>query len=289
MEKEGGFVNRPPLLDGTNYDCWKSRMSVFLKSIDSKTWKSVLKGSEHPVAFDKDGNKTAVLKSEEEWTTAEDESSLANSRALNAIFNGVDKNMFRMIKQCTVAKNAWEILKTAHEGTTKVKSAKLQLLTTKFENLKMLEDECIQDYHLNILDIVNDFDSLGEKISDEKLVRKILRSVPKRFDMKVTAIEEAQDISSMKVDELVGSLQSFELANGYKKKSIAFASNTDEEDVQCDMETDESILDAFVRLGRELNKVLEMIDKKSRPNVQNISFDISRNSESTKQVTVVLS
>jgi len=33
------------------------------------------------------------------------------------------------------------------------------------------------------------------------------------------------------------------------------------------METDEIILDAIMRLGREFNKVLEMIDKKSRPNV----------------------
>jgi len=90
MEKEGGFVNIPPLLDGTNYDYWKSRMSAFLKFIDNKTWKAVLKGWEHPVALDEDENKTTVLKSEEEWTAAEDESSLANSRALNAIFNGVD-------------------------------------------------------------------------------------------------------------------------------------------------------------------------------------------------------
>jgi len=44
MNKEGGFVNRPPFLDGSNYGYWKSRMSAFLKSIDSKTWKSVLKG-----------------------------------------------------------------------------------------------------------------------------------------------------------------------------------------------------------------------------------------------------
>jgi RNase H-fold protein (predicted Holliday junction resolvase) len=42
-----------------------------------------------------------------------------------------------------------------------------------------------------ILDIANAFDSLREKISEEKLVKKILRSLPKRFDMKVTAIEEA--------------------------------------------------------------------------------------------------
>ena len=125
---------------------------------------------------------------------------------MNALFNGVDKNMFRPIKQCTVAKDAWEILKTTHEGITKVKNAKLQLLTTKFENLRMLKDESIQDYHLNILDITNAFESLGEKVSEVKLVRKILNSLSKRFDMKVNAIEEAHNISSMKVDELIGSL-----------------------------------------------------------------------------------
>jgi len=75
----------------------------------------------------------------------------------------------------------------------------------------MLEDENIQDYHLNILDNANSIESLGDKISDEKLVRKIIKYLTKRFDMKVTAIKEAQDISSLKVDELIGSLQNFEI------------------------------------------------------------------------------
>lgn len=48
-------------------------------------------------------------------------------------------------------------------------------------------------------------------MSEEKLVRKILRSLPKKFDTKVTTIEEAQDLSTIKVDELNGSLQTFEL------------------------------------------------------------------------------
>jgi uncharacterized protein YlbG (UPF0298 family) len=94
-------------------------------------------------------------------------------------------------KKCDVAKDAWDILTTTHECTTKVKSSRIQLLTTKFESLRMQEDETIQDYYMNILDIANSIDSLGEKLSDEKLVRKILKSLPKRFDMKVTAIEEA--------------------------------------------------------------------------------------------------
>jgi len=61
---------------------------------------------------------------------------------------------------------------------------RLQLLTTQFKNLKTKEDENIQDFHMNILDMANSFDSLGKKMYDEKLVRKILRSLPKRFDMK---------------------------------------------------------------------------------------------------------
>ena len=68
--------------------------------------------------------------------------------------------------------------------------------------------------------------TLGEKISDEKLVRKILRSLPKRFDMKINAIEEDQDISSLKVDELIASLQNFKLnvnnKTDKKSKGIAF-------------------------------------------------------------------
>ena len=143
--------------------------------------------------------------------------------------------MFKLIKQCTVAKDAWEILKTTHEGTSKVKSSRLQLLYTKFENLRMQEEETIYDFHMNILDLANSFDSLGERLSDEKMVRKILRSLPKRFDMKVTAIEESQDIASMKVEEVVDSLQTFEMnfSNKPEKKgkSIVCTSNIDNEEV----------------------------------------------------------
>lgn len=105
-----------------------------------------------------------------------------------------------------MAKDVWEILITTHEGTSKVKMSRLQLLTTKFENLRMKYYECIHDFHMNILDIANSSSALEEKMSKEKLARKILRSLPKKFDMKVTTIEESQDIFKMRVDELIGSL-----------------------------------------------------------------------------------
>jgi len=44
MEKEGGQGNTPPVLDGSNYDYWKVHTIAFLKSVDNRTWKDILKG-----------------------------------------------------------------------------------------------------------------------------------------------------------------------------------------------------------------------------------------------------
>ncbi|XP_020418040.1 uncharacterized protein LOC18778847 [Prunus persica] len=72
----------------------------------------------------------------------------------------------------------------------------------------------------------------GEKISADRVVKKILRSLPQRFQLKVTAIEEIRDLNTMKVSELIGSLQTYEMKHlaPKKKKSVAFNVVNKEED-----------------------------------------------------------
>ncbi|CAJ2661591.1 unnamed protein product [Trifolium pratense] len=197
--------------------------------------------------MDKDGKPTLELKAEEDWSKEEDELALGNSKALYALYNGVDKHIFKLIKKCVSAKEAWKILETVHE-----------------------------DYD-------NQFDSLGEKIPEEKLVRKMLRSLPKKFDMKVTAMEEAKNISQMKLDELVGSLQTYEsAANGRsekKNKSIAFSSKNNEEELEDEEETNESISEAMVLLGKQFNKVLKRMDKRPKSNFKNNAPGTMRSNE----------
>ncbi|MCI50668.1 gag-pol polyprotein, partial [Trifolium medium] len=48
----------------------------------------------------------------------------------------------------------------------------------------MKEDESIHDFYMTVMDYANSFDILREKMDDEKLVRNILRSLTKKFDMK---------------------------------------------------------------------------------------------------------
>ena len=125
----------------------------------------------------------------------------------------------------------------------------------------MSEEQTISDFHMQIRDIANTSFALGEKMTDEKLVRKILRSLPKKFAMKVTAIEEAQDISAMQVDGLIGSLQTFKMTlndrSEKKNKSIAFVSNTEEEDEGSKMELAGEFSDALALVGRKLNKAFK--------------------------------
>ena len=104
-------------------------MRVFLCSIDEFVWDAVEIGWTRP----------EVAKST--WDKATLAASNANSKALNAIFCGVSSDEFHRISHITVAKEAWEILETTYEGTKKVKDTKLQMLTIRFEELKMSEDE----------------------------------------------------------------------------------------------------------------------------------------------------
>lgn len=88
----------------------------------------------------------------------------------------------------------------------------------------MNEEEIIYEFHIRLCDISNISFVLREKMSEENLAKKILRSLlPKRFEMKVTALEEAHELSSIKVDELISYLQTFEMSirpSGDKDKYI---------------------------------------------------------------------
>ncbi|KAG8493343.1 hypothetical protein CXB51_010685 [Gossypium anomalum] len=92
------------------------------------------------------------------------------------------------------------------------------MLTTKFETLRRQDFKTIDEFYANLYNLSNYTFSLGEQCSNSKLVRKVLRSLLKRFSIKVTAIVEAKGLESLKIDELIGSFQTFKLnKNDFKK------------------------------------------------------------------------
>ena len=130
-----------------------------------------------------------------------------------------------------VAYTAWNILQTVHEGTKAVKINKLQQLTSKFESIRMSDNESFDEFYVKLNDIVNFAYNLGEIYDQPKIVRKILRSLTEDFRPKVTAITESKDVDSIPLNELVRSLQSYELdlPKTSKSKSMTLKSVDDVE------------------------------------------------------------
>ena len=93
----------------------------------------------------------------------------------------------------------------------------------------MSDDEYFDEFYAKLNDIVNSDYNLGEIYDQPKIVRKILRSMTEDFRPKVTVIIESKDVDSIPVDELVGSLQSYELnlPKTSKSKSMTLKSVDD--------------------------------------------------------------
>jgi hypothetical protein len=77
---------------------------------------------------------------------------------------------FARISNYESAQEARQILETTYEDTKLVKSAKLQMLISRFEEIKMLEDETFDEFYKRINDLRNSMVNLGKMVSDVKLI-----------------------------------------------------------------------------------------------------------------------
>jgi hypothetical protein len=143
----------------------------------------------------------------------------------------------------------------------------------------MDEDETISKFNTRLRDIGNSSFALGEKMPEEKLARKILRSLPKRFNMKVTAIKESQDLSTMKVDELIGSLQTFEMSLDdrpeKKLKNLTFTYG--------ESPTEDNLSEALI--SKKFNKSLNKIQARWRTNVPDKMSNIKQQNKSKEDIS----
>ena len=103
------------------------------------------------------------------------------------------------------------------------------------------EDKSFNEFYAKLKDIVNSVFNLGKTIPEPKIVRKVLRSLPKRFHAKITAIEKSKDIDKIPLIELVGNLQTYELeltriGKSGKSKSMALKAKSSDMDEFSDNE-----------------------------------------------------
>src|SRR3954464_11467525 len=120
------------------------------------------------------------------------------------------------------------IYEVTHEGTSRVTESKISVLVHQFELFTMNEGESIKDMYTRFTDITNSLIGLGKTYTSVECVRKILLALNSDWEKKVTAIEEANDLSTLSVEDLIGNLMAYEVnlqerrKEESRKKGIAF-------------------------------------------------------------------
>ena len=241
--KEGHSTQRPTLFDGSNYNYWKCRMRIYLKSIGHDLWNIV---------------ETQYVKPTtpyNEWTLVEKNTENLDAKAMNALFCALDKNEFNRVSTSTSAYQIWHTLEVTHEGTSKVKDSKIFVLVHRFEMFKMNEKETIGEMFTRFTDIINSLIALGKVYTQVEMVRKLLRALTSDWEKKTTTIEEANDLSTLTVENLIGNLMAYEVqledrkkdTEPKNKKLIAFKASSENEDSDSDDENIAMITRKFKR------------------------------------------
>ncbi|KAL4573279.1 hypothetical protein LXL04_020079 [Taraxacum kok-saghyz] len=170
-----------PMLTPTNYTVWAMRMKVVLRI--HKAWIVIEPGT--------------------------DQNEGKDCLAMGLLYQSLPESLIMQIGDIESSKSLWEAIKARHVGADRVKEARLQTLTSEFDRLKMQESDTIDTFAGKLSGISSQSASLGESIEESKMVKKLLKSVPRRFIHIVASLEKVLDLKTVRYEDVVGRLKAY--------------------------------------------------------------------------------
>ncbi|XP_070002295.1 intracellular protein transport protein USO1-like [Nicotiana sylvestris] len=159
---------------------------------DSELWDIICDGLHVPMKnLEEIGQ--LVPKGRREYNDIDRKAVEKNYRAKKILMCGIGPDEYNRVSACETAKEIWEALQTAHEGTTQVKQSKIDMFTTEYMLFRMKDDESIQDMHTRFTSIINELHSLGDVIPINKFVRKILSVLSGSWESKTYEMKRKKD------------------------------------------------------------------------------------------------
>ncbi|GJZ24273.1 UBN2 domain-containing protein [Tanacetum coccineum] len=195
-----------------------------------------------------------------------------NEEAKMTIYNALPRKEDKCVFMCKTAKEVWHTLIITHQGNSQVKNCKIDLFTQEYEKFSISNEETIDSGFTRFNDIVTSLKSLDPDYSSKNHVRKFLHALPLKWRAKVMAIEEAKDLATLPLDELIRNLKVYEMildndgvdskTTKEKVKSLALkakvtrkqTSDDINSQVESDEEVDEQEAKAFNLLARNFQK-----------------------------------
>src|SRR3954468_20606679 len=262
---------RPPVFDGENFEYWKDKLESYFLGLDGDLWDLLMDGYEHPV------NATGVKLTRQEMSDDQKKLFRNHHKCRTVLLNAISHAEYEKISNRETAYDIYESLKMTHEGNAQVKETKALALIQKYEAFKMEDDEDIEKMFSRFQTLTAGLRVLDKGYTKADHVKKIIRSLPRRWGPMVTAFKIAKNLNEVSLKELIVALRSHEIeldANKPHKKgkSIALKSNVKkctnafqarEEDPE-ESESEEEEEDELSMISRRVNQLWKSKQRKFR-------------------------
>ncbi|GKC43574.1 retrovirus-related pol polyprotein from transposon TNT 1-94 [Tanacetum coccineum] len=172
-----GADNRPPMLDKDLYDCWKSRMELYMQNREHR--RMVLESVEHGPLI---------------WST-------------------IEENRVTRIKEYAelIAKDLWERIQLLMQGTLLTKQERECKLYDAFDKFAHIKGESLHQYYLRFTQLINDINIYKMRLEQFQVNTKFLNSLPPKWSKFVTDVKLVKDLHTTNFDQLHAYLQQHEL------------------------------------------------------------------------------
>src|SRR4051812_24469445 len=215
---------RPPVFDGENFEFWKDKLESYFPNLDGDLWDLLMDGYKHPV------NASGVKLTRQEMSDDQKKLFRNHHKCRTVLLNAISHAEYEKISNRETAYDIYESLKMTHEGNAQVKETKALALIQKYEAFKMEDDEDIEKMFSRFQTLTAGLRVLDKGYTKADHVKKIIRSLPRRWGPMVTAFKIAKNLNEVSLEELISALRSHEIeldANQPQKKgrSIALKSN----------------------------------------------------------------
>ena len=142
-----------------------------------------------------------------------------NARARNILLATIESTAHHQVSSCKTAKEIWEHLTVAHEGTSQVRDTQVGILVNDFELFTQKMGETIREMSGLFNALMNALKNMSKDYSTLEKNRKFLNALSSEWKIKVVAIEEAKNLSTTPLVEIVGSLITYEMNEARRNPS----------------------------------------------------------------------
>jgi hypothetical protein len=137
-----------------------------------------------------------------------------NYKALNLITTALGRNVYDRVAHLETGHDIWLKLCNTYEGSSEIKSSHRDTYNRQYQTFSKKPEESLDDCFTRFESIVSSLRSCGPlAYSDNKRVKQLLYAFDDSvWGMKITALEESADFTTLDTEKLFSKLKSHELS-----------------------------------------------------------------------------